>query len=183
MKIQFFGGTTFGAFGKNARVVFDPPANFAEKNLDFVTNSSGEEVMGIDAKKVLTMPGEYEISDVLVKSLAQKSRENILFKVVLDDLSIVHCGEMINLPDKEVFENLGEDIDVLIVNISEKFPAKKVKELIETLDPRVAFIGGDSTKFAELNSIMPITMSEENPLTISRSNLSEDKSEYYILSV
>ncbi len=182
MKIQFFGGTTFGAFGKKVRIVFNPTENFAEKNLDFVTNSNGQNPQNIDAKKVLTLPGEYEISGVLVKSLSQKTKGNIIFKVIFDDLSIVHCGDLDDTPDKKIFEDLGEDIDILIVNISDKFSAKKVKDLLETIDPRVAFIGGDATKFAELNNLMAITMSEENPITISRSSLSEDKSEYYILS-
>jgi hypothetical protein len=132
---------------------------------------------------MLNMPGEYEISNVLVKSIAQKNRENIIFKLVMDDLSIVHCGSLSDTPDKTLFEELGEDVDILIVNISEKFSAKKVKDLLETIEPRVAFIGGDSSKFAELNGIMAITMSEENPLTVLRSTLSEEKSEYYILNI
>jgi hypothetical protein len=182
MKIQFFGGTTFGAFGKKARIVFDPTDNFAEKNLDFTTSSNGRTPQGIDAKKTLSLPGEFEISNVLVKSLAQKNRENTIFKVIMEELSIVNCGNLVDTPDKQLFEELGEDIDILIINISEKFPAKKVKDLLETIEPRVAFIGGDSTKFAELNGIMAITMGEENPISISRSTLSEDKSEYYILT-
>jgi L-ascorbate metabolism protein UlaG (beta-lactamase superfamily) len=156
MKIQYFGHNTFGAFGKNARVVFDPTDNFAEKNLDFTTNSNGEFAKGVKAKKMLNMPGEYEISNVLVKSIAQKNRENIIFKLVMDDLSIVHCGSLSDTPDKTLFEELGEDVDILIVNISEKFSAKKVKDLLETIEPRVAFIGGDSSKFAELNGIWPL---------------------------
>ena len=183
MKIQFFGNTTFSATGKNARIAFNPEDNFAEKNLDFTMNSDGRTPSGVEAKKFLTLPGEYEISDVLVKSMAQKDGKNVLFKVVMDDLSLIYCGEMEEKPAKEVLEELGEDIDILIVNISEKFPAKKVKDFLETIEPRVAFIGGDSTKFAELNGLMAITMSEENPVNISRSNLSEDKSEYYILPV
>ena len=181
MKIQFFGNNTFLAFNKKARVAFDPPENFAEKNLDFTTNSNGVMPAGVEAKKHLTLPGEYEISNVLVKSVAQKNRENTIFKVVMDEMSIVHCGNMAEAPAKELLEELGEDIDILIINISEKFPAKKVKDLLETIEPRVAFIGGDSSKFAELNGIMAITMGEENPISISRSSLSEDKSEFYIL--
>lgn len=182
MKIQFFGNNTFGAFGKNARVVFDPTDNFAEKKLDFTTNSNGILPKNIETKKSLNLPGEYEISDVLVKSLAQKTSSNVLFKIIMDELSIVHCGEMEETPTKDLLEELGENIDVLIVNISEKFPAKKIKDFIETIEPRVAFIGGDSAKFAELNGLMAITMPDENPVSITRSNLSEDKSEYYILT-
>jgi L-ascorbate metabolism protein UlaG (beta-lactamase superfamily) len=183
MKIQFFGNNTFGAFGKNARVVFDPADNFSGKNIDFTTNSNGQLPKNIEAKKLLNMPGEYEISNVLVKSIAQKVGKNILFKVTMDDLSIVHCGEMVEMPVKSLLEELGEDIDVLIISISDKFPAKKVKEFLETIEPRVAFIGGDFSKISELNRMIQINMVEENPISISRSTLSEDKSEYYVLAV
>ncbi len=183
MKIQFFGNNTFGAFGKNARIVFDPEDNFAEKNVDFTTNSNGQLSKGVEAKKMLNMPGEYEISNVLVKSIVQKNEKNVIFKIVMDELSVVHCGGMIETPGKDLFEELGEDVDILMINISEKFPAKKVKEFLETVEPRAAFIGGDASKFAELNGMMAITMAEDNPITVSRSTLSEDKSEYFILTV
>lgn len=183
MKIQFFGNNTFGAFGKTARVVFNPADNFAGKEIDFTTNSNGIIPSGVETKKSLFLPGEYEISNVLVKSIVQKIGDNILFKVVMEDLSIVHCGEMESIPDKTFLEELGEDIDVLLICISEKFPAKKVKEFLETIEPRVAFIGGDSSKFSELNGMIKINMSEENPVSVSRSTLSEDKSEYFILNV
>jgi len=182
MKIQFFGNNTFSAFNKKVRIAFDPADNFAEKNLDFIMNSNGKSPKEIDAKKLLTLPGEYEISDILVKSMAQKTGNNVIFKVIMEELSIVYCGEMEEKPTKDLLEELGEDIDILIVNISDKFPAKNVKDFLETIEPRAAFIGGDSTKFAELNGLMAITMSEENPISITRSNLSEDKSEYYILT-
>ena len=54
MKIQFFGNNTFGAFGKNARVIFDPTDNLLEKNLDFTTNSNGN-----DPKGIIQTPEEY----------------------------------------------------------------------------------------------------------------------------
>lgn len=183
MKIQFFGNNTFGAFSKNEKVIFDPSTDLVEKDVDFTTNSNGIIPSKVKAKKMLNLPGEYEISNILVKSLAQKEGKNVLFKVVMDELSIVHCGEMTDTPDKKLFEELGEDIDILIVNISDKFTAKKIKDFLETVEPRVAFIGGDSSKFAELSGIIEITMSEDNPVSISRSSLSEDKSAYYILSV
>lgn len=183
MKIQFFGNNTFGAFGKEARVIFNPADNFAEKKIDFTANSNGIAPKGVEAKKLLTLPGEYEISNVLVKSIAQKNDNNVIFKIVMDDLSVIYCGEMTEMPNKDLFEKLGEDIDVLIVNISEKFPAKKIKDLLETIDPRVSFTGGDASKFAELNEIIAINMSEENPIAISRASFSEEKSEHYILTV
>ena len=183
MKIQFFGNNAFGAFGKTARVVFNPADNFAEKNIDFITNSNGQSPQGVEAKKMLTLPGEYEISNVLVKSVFQKKENNMIFKIVMDDLAIVHCGEITEIPDKSLFEDLGEDIDILIVSVSEKFSVKKVKEFLETIEPRIAFISGDKSLFPELKEKILVNISEENPISISRATLSEDKSEYYILTV
>ena len=183
MKIQFFGNNTFAAMGKDARIAFDPADNFAEKNLDFTMNSDRKSPKGIEAKKSLTLPGEYEISNVLVKSISQQKDNNVIFKVVMDGLVIVSCGNMEQTPNKEVFEELGEDIDILIINISEKFPAKKVKDLLETIEPRIAFIGGDATKFSEINGMINVTMPEEKIMKISRSTFSDEKSEYYILPV
>ncbi|NJP03670.1 hypothetical protein HC823_00020 [Candidatus Gracilibacteria bacterium] len=180
MKIQFFGGTTFGVFGKEARIMFDPTAENAEKSLDFATFSNGEAVKGIEAKKTLLLPGEFEISNVLVRGISSRL-ENTVYKVVIEDMAIAHFGNLAETPTSKFFETLGENVDIALINVSENFPVKKIKEVLEDVDPRMVIFGGDPTFFPQITAEFGVQTTETNPYSISRSQLSEEKTDYFFL--
>ena len=180
MKIQFFGGTTFGVFGKSARIMFDPTTETAQENLDFVTFANGKDIKSITTKKSLTLPGEFEISNVLVRGISSRL-ENTVYKVVFEDMAIAHFGNLAETPSSKFFETLGENVDIVLINISEKFPLKKIKDVLESVDPRMVIFGGDSQFFPQITEEFGAQTVEENPHTISRSQLSEEKTDYLFL--
>ncbi|MCF7846674.1 MAG: MBL fold metallo-hydrolase [Candidatus Gracilibacteria bacterium] len=181
MKIQFFGGKTFGLFAKNARVVLDAPAKFPEKKLDIATTSTEEDLSALDAKKVLSLPGEYEISEILVKGF-QPKQGRVTFKITMEDIAVAHFPAITLVPEAKFIDRLGENVDVVLLPLGEDLTPKTAKKLIEEIDPRVVIFGGDPQFFPEIKEMTGAQILEENSVDISRSKLPEEKTEYWILS-
>ncbi len=190
MKIQFYGGSCFSLTGKNTEMVFDPNEDFVKKypEVDFATDSGKAKkiVSKLKTKKVFSLPGEFETSGALVRGFYTEKQfspeSNIVFKVVLEDIACVHFDSLQAQPDTTFFEALGENIDVIMVNLGEKFGVKEVKALIETLEPRWAIIGGDQALFPKMIE-SGAKLLQENSVTLSASSLNEEKTEMFILSV
>lgn len=180
MKIQFFGSNCFAVTGKDASFVFDPNEKFKEK-ADFVLNSGNHSEIAekIEAKKILSLPGEFEISGALVRGFFSRP-ENVVYKVTLEGISFVHLGSLDSKPSTEFFAKLGENVDVVFVCLNDKFGVKEAKELAETLDPRYLLVGGDQGLFPKIIE-EGARMSEESPLPISQSSLNEEKCDILIL--
>ena len=100
----------------------------------------------------------------------------------MDGAAVVHLGSLETKPSTEFFEKLGENVDVVLVTLNDKFGVKEVKELVETLDPRYTIIGGDQTLFPKMVE-EGARLVEENPITITQTTLNEEKSEALILGV
>ena len=183
MKIQFLGQNTFLAEGKDVKVVFEPSASTSIDSVDFVTNSGNGNSAGVkESKKVLSLPGEFEISEALANGY-YSSKENVVFKVVMEDISLVHFGAVKEVPDSNFFDKLGENIDVVFVCLSHDFDEKKAKNLIEQIDPRMAILGGDASFFPKMVESMGAKTAEENPIKITKSQLLDDKTEVMILPI
>ncbi len=183
MKIQFLGKNGFLITGKTATVVCDPNEKVSAKTIDFVTNSGDftKSCAELGAKKILSLPGEFEISGVLVRGFYSRP-ENVVYKIIIDGIAIVHLGSLETKPSTEFFAKLGENVDVVLVNLNAKFGVKEVKELVETLDPRYTIVGGDQSMFPKMIEA-GARMGEENPITISTTSIVEEKSEMLILGV
>ena len=183
MKVQFFGGNTFVIEGENATVVLDPSGDYKGDSVDIVTNSGGADYANIkEYKKVLELPGEFEISEVLVMGY-YATPENVVYRMILDEVAFVHFGTLTEVPGSKFFDKLGENIDIIFVCLSEQFDDKKAKNLIEQVDPRMVFLGGDESYFPKLVESMGAKTAEENPVNIAKSQLSDDKTEVVILVV
>lgn len=148
---------------------------------DFAIYSKPEAAQTYSTGKNLDLPGEYEIREILVSSFYSEARSNLVFKVVTEDLAIIHFGNLTEAPLSDLFEKLGENIDVIIITISENFDAKKAKALIEKIDPRMAILIGETAQTAPIKEMMTVTPSE-SPFELKRSNLSEDKTEVVVLN-
>ena len=179
MKIQSFGCRAFFVVGDEAKIVFDPESGFSEV-VDIATNSCDEGCDSVDSKKSLTLPGEYEVSGVLVMGYFSDGK-NVVYKAVVDGISLVHFGVLSAIPDTAFFDKLGENIDVVFVSLSEQFDEKLAKQLIEQLEPRIAFLGGDAAFFPKMVEILGAKNVGENSMKVSRSQFSDDKTEVLIL--
>ena len=181
MKVQFFGGNTFMIKGENATVVLDPSEDYKVDNVDIVTNSGGADYANIkEYKKVLELPGEFEISGVLVMGYFSNP-DNVVYRVIVDGIAFVHFGTLTEVPGSKFFDKLGENVDVLFVSLNEQFDDKKAKNLIEQVDPRMVFLAGDTTYFPKLVESMGAKTAEENPVNITKSLFSDEKTEVVIL--
>jgi L-ascorbate metabolism protein UlaG (beta-lactamase superfamily) len=182
MKIQFCGENSFYVTGKSGSVVFDANEGFDQK-ASFATNSQSKEQKSLKEIKQLILPGEFEISGILIKGFYTNDQKNVVYKVIIDEISIAHFGEISEIPKEKLFTNLGENIDIAFINLSENFNEKKAKELIDKIEPRMVFIGGDNQFFPKIIEIAGAKIMEENPINVKKSELSDDRTEIRILNV
>ena len=127
MDITYFGQLAFRLRGKDVSVVTDPippdsPLRMPKVPAAVVTLSHHDShglASVLDAPKVVSGPGEYEVADVLITGVATAQRPmtgptNTAFVVRFDDVAVCHLGQLKErLSDKQV-EELGA-IDVLLV--------------------------------------------------------------------
>ncbi len=181
MKIQFQGQNTFSVQGSNTSFVFDPQESF-NAEVDFVTDSGtySEGAQKVKSQKILNLPGEFEISGVAIRSFYSGTK-NVVFKTVVDNISIVHFGTLTEDPKAELLKGLGENVDVVLVNVNENYTPKQAKQLIEKLDPRLALIGGDQAFFPKMID-MGAKLEAEKSITISQNMLNEEKTDVLVLS-
>jgi L-ascorbate metabolism protein UlaG (beta-lactamase superfamily) len=181
MKIQWFGQNHFAMQTSKATLHFDPSeGQVGEGDVALISSESLQKPK--ESKKTLDLPGEFEIAEALITGHYCEDK-NIVFKITLDNLSIVNFGHLTEKPNGKFFEKLGENIDVILINLSEKFPAKVAKDLVETIDPRLVIFGGDTAQFPEITKLTGAKTSEENPMDLSKSSLSDDKTDWVILPI
>ena len=183
MDISYHGQTCFSVKGKKSSVVFDANEAFGSNKVD-VCFHSGEHTTkdSVEAKKHLHIPGEFEISEVLITGNPTDDRKNTVYKIDVDDVVIAHMGSLKAVPEKSFYDGLGENVDVLIINVSSDIDAKKAKSIIESVSPRMALIGGDQSLFPGVIENCGAKVKEESKVSISRSSLSDDATEIFILS-
>ncbi len=181
MEIQYNGEQSFLLKGKTAKCIFNPTENSTE-NVDFALFSAEELKSKIKTKRNLYLPGEFEISGALIQGFYTDDNENIVYKVVLDDIAIISFGGIKSIPEGDFFQNLGDTVDIALVNLSSDFDEKKAKELLEKIEPRMAILGGDVSYFPKMVENIGAKNIEDNPIKISKSSLSNEKTEVVILS-
>lgn len=181
MKIQFHGDRCFSLQTKTNKNTFD--ANQAViPDSDFQT-ISGEGVSEQDGLgKALDLPGEFEINGALMKGIYSNDKTNVIFKVVVDEIVVVHLGNLKEVPSTETLDAMGENVDVALIVLNDTINDKKAKDLIEKIEPRLALVGGDSAHYAKLTELMNAQTAEENPVTITKSGLSDDKTEVKLMN-
>ncbi len=181
MKITHHSNNTFLVEDKKVKIVCNPDENF-DQNVEFATlsNPEGGTIKG-ETKKILHLPGEFEISKILVKGIFSNSRNNVIFKIVADDIAIAHLGNITELPTSQWFEKLGENVSLIMLNVSDEFDAKKAKELIEKIDPRYALVTGDAGQFPKLAE-MGAQTPEDKSVNLTRASLGEDRTDILLFS-
>lgn len=162
MELTWLGHSCFRLRGREAVVVTDPPQpalGYALARLGGGTNAAPNIVtvshghpghnyldIGGAESKVLTGPGEYEIAGVFVTGLATyhddssgaKRGRNIVFAITLDDVTVVHLGDLGHLLSASQIEQLPE-IDVLLTPVGgvSTIDGAQAAELVAQLQPRL----------------------------------------------
>lgn len=159
MDIQYVGHSCFRIRGKEGVVVTDPydpkmvglPAPGVKADIVTIShdhgdhnNSAGVKPFNRDEVFVIDHPGEYEVQGITVVGYpsfhdAQQGAErgkNIMFSIFLDNVHILHLGDLGHTLDEKTIEDIP-DIDVLLCPVGGHFtinPAQAA-EVISSLEP------------------------------------------------
>ena len=156
MDISWLGHSCFKIRGSHATVITDPypPSlgySLGKPNAHIVTVSHQHPghsyVRGIDGEpKLITRPGEYEISGVLIIGIATyhdeeggaKRGRNTLYLVEVDEVSICHLGDLGHELTTEQVEKL-DNVDVLLLPVGgiSTIDAPVAAKVVRQLEPKV----------------------------------------------
>jgi L-ascorbate metabolism protein UlaG (beta-lactamase superfamily) len=156
MEITWLGYSCFRLKGKQNTIITDPVSpdfgySLGKITADIVTISHEHPghsyIQGIGGEpKVLTGPGEYEISGVLTLGLqtyhdsergAQRGK-NTIFVFEMDDLVICHLGDLGHTLDAEQIEKINS-ADVLLVPVGgvSTIDAIQAAEIVRRVEPKI----------------------------------------------
>ena len=206
MEITWLGHSCFRLRGRAATVVTDPYGKELGLTLprvraDIVTVShdAGDHnyTRGVKGDfKVLSGPGEYEVSGVFVTGLALSDRKaakaarsaatrNTAFLIELDGLTVCHLGDLDTVPTQAMMEESLSTVDVLLIPVGggESLNASQAAEVVSLLEPHVVipmhykFKGSDLkldpvAKFLKEMGLDKVD--EQEALKIDRSSLPEE---------
>lgn len=177
MKIQWLGNDSFVLKSKDLQVQLNPTK--ADTKSTFCAYSTPGENLDQSVNPAFNLPGEFEVSGILAQGFYSDDTNNLVYKIVLEETGIVFFGNIKEVPKSDFFEQLGENTDIIILNLSEDFDDKKAKQLIQQVTPRLAVLGGDQKYFPALVENVNAKTAEDNPYTIKA--LSDENTEVIIL--
>lgn len=157
MEIKYLGHASFFLKGKTGAVVTDPfdpqmvGIKFPSITADIVTvshdhqdHSRGDLVGG--SPLVINLAGEYEKQKIRVYGFnvfhdeknGKERGKNILFKIEMDDVCILHCGDLGHLLSDEAIEEIGE-VDVLLVPVGGFYTigADQATAIVKEIEPSI----------------------------------------------
>jgi len=216
MDIRYLGHSSFKLSGSSAKVVTDPfdPAQvglkYSKQECDIVTVSHehgdhNKTDFMIGDPLIIDIPGEYERKGIRVtgfesfhddKQGAERGK-NILFKIEIDDVSILHCGDLGHMLTNEMIEEIGE-VDVLLVPSGGFYTiaADEAATIVRAIEPHIVIpmhyghpdmnpeLAG---KLAPLSTFLSAmggqTVEPLNKLTVKKSELEEISSQVVVLEV
>jgi L-ascorbate metabolism protein UlaG (beta-lactamase superfamily) len=156
MEINWLGHSCFRIRGSQAAVVTDPYApdlgySLGKPKARIVTVSHPHPghsyVEGVGGEpKVLSGPGEYEISGILIIGMAtfhdaeggSQRGKNTVYLMEIDEVTVCHLGDLGHMLTAEQIEELG-NVDVLLVPVGgvSTIDAPVAAEIARRLEPRV----------------------------------------------
>lgn len=150
MDIVWYGLSCFRITERNyASVVTDPvgpPVGLNPRlKAEIITVShpapGHSHIAGVTGHKfVLDGPGEYEIGGVFVTGVAlhDQDRRNVHFRFDFGDLTVVHLGDMSQVPPQTQLEALREaNVLLLPVGGGRSLNAMQAAELVSLLEPNI----------------------------------------------
>ena len=150
---------------------------------------------------IIDCAGEYDTKGILIEGIDSYHDEeegklrggNIIYRIEIDDISIVHLGDLGHVLSNEQLEKLV-GTDILLIPVGGKFTldAKKAVEVISQIEPRIVIpmhYKIDGLAYEDFDSIekfikeLGIEPSREEKLKISKKDLPQEDMELVILSV
>ncbi len=211
MEITWLGHSCFRLRNRAATVVTDPYGKDLGLTLprvraDIVTVSRDVDdhnyVRGVKGDfKMLTGPGEYEVSGVFVTGLVLSDRKstsgksarssavatprNTVFLIEFDDLTVCHLGDLDSVPTQAMVEESLSSVDVLLIPVGggESLNASQAAEVVSLLEPHVVIpmhykFKGSSLKLDPVSKFLKEMgldkVDEQEALKLDRSGLPEE---------
>lgn len=210
MKIQFYGHACFSIEEGNTTIVTDPyseetglklpsvEASIETVSHDHPHHNNVKAVQG--EPKVFNWPGEYETGGIHFRGISSfhnakedaEQKLNTVFTANLKGIHLCHLGDLGTKLTPEQLEKIG-DVDILFIPVGGKgaIDAKKAKEVIEQIEPRVVIpmtyhtegskVGLDTLEpfLAEMGAkgVEPLDV-----FNVKRSELPDDNSKVVILN-
>jgi len=155
MEISWLGHSCFRIRGRQATVITDPYPpelgySLGKPTAHIVTVSHQHPghsyVQGISGEpRLVTGPGEYEISGVLITGIAtfhdlergQKRGKNTVYLIEADEVSVCHLGDLGHVLTAEQVEEIGT-VDVLLLPVGgvSTINAPVAAEVVRQLEPK-----------------------------------------------
>ena len=155
MEISWLGHSCFKIRGRQATVMTDPYPpdlgySLGKPTAHIVTVSHQHPghsyVQGISGEpRLVTGPGEYEISGVLITGIAtfhdrergQKRGKNTVYLIEVDEVSVCHLGDLGHVLTAEQVEEIGT-VDVLLLPVGgvSTINAPVAAEVVRQLEPK-----------------------------------------------
>jgi len=155
MDINWLGHSCFRIKGSHATVITDPYSpdlgySLGKPTAHIVTVSHQHPghsyTQGISGEpKLVTRPGEYEISDVLIIGIAafhdeeegRKRGRNTVYLIELDEVSVCHLGDLGHVLTTQQVEEIG-NVDILLLPVGgvSTINAPMAAEVVRQLEPK-----------------------------------------------
>lgn len=147
---------------------------------------------------IIDTPGEYDVKGILVEGIksfhdgknGEDRGKNIIYRIQMDDITVVHLGDLGDVLDNKQLEKL-ERTDILMIPVGGKYTinAEKAVEVINQLEPRIIIpmhykIPGLKIELDEIDKFIKELGTEptrEEKLKISKKDLPSDETELVIL--
>jgi L-ascorbate metabolism protein UlaG (beta-lactamase superfamily) len=156
MDITWLGHSCFRLKGSHATVITDPYSpglgySLGKPTARIVTVSHEHPghsyIEGVGGQpRVVSRPGEYEISDVLIIGIAtfhdgeggKKRGKNTVFLMEIDEVAVCHLGDLGHVLTSEQIEDIG-NVDVLLLPVGgvSTINAPMAAEVVRQLEPKV----------------------------------------------
>lgn len=157
MKIRWYGHSCFLMTDSNGVTVLTDPYGshigyeLPELSANIVTishdHSDHNNISVVKSNTIiLRTPGEYEVNGIKIvgyetdhdRSGGNIRGKNTMFTYVIDDMKILHCGDLGAIPHKSVLDQLT-DIDVMMVPIGAIYTIDdlEARELANIIRPKV----------------------------------------------
>lgn len=155
MEIKYVGHSCFVIKTKGATVVTDPyqieGVRLPKLSADIVTlshnHSDHNNTAGIGGEPlVIDYPGEYEKQGVRIQGYlayhdnkkGAERGENVIYKIMADGISLVHCGDLGHTLSTELLEKIGE-VNVLLVPVGGVYTitAQEAASMVKDIEPTV----------------------------------------------
>ncbi len=145
MEIKYIAHSSFVIKTKTATILTDPfdasiGVKFPKTAADIVLIShhhgDHDNVKGVEGEPIVfDWPGEYDCKGAAIRGIASfhdnekgaKRGKNVMFKVIVENVSILHCGDLGHILDDKTLEEIGS-VDILCIPVGGFY----------TIDPHVA---------------------------------------------